>query len=171
MFEQFADKTTAEKNPAVDEAIAHFQEAYRHQLKGELQEAVELYKKSIETYPTAEAYTFLGWTYSFMGRYNEAILECHMAIRIDPDFGNPYNDIGAYLIERGQLDEAVEWLKKALNAKRYDSYSFPHLNLGRIWEAKGDWFKAIEEYREALRLNPSYTLAANSLKRLQSMLN
>jgi tetratricopeptide (TPR) repeat protein len=171
MFEQFTCKTTTEKDPAIDEAIAHFQEGYRLQSKGELQQAAEFYKKSIETYPTAEAYTFLGWTYSFMGHYDEAILECHMAIRVDPDFGNPYNDIGAYLIEKGQLDEAVEWLEKATKSKRYDSYCFPHLNLGRIWESKCDWFKAMDEYREALRLNPSYTLAANSLKRLQSMLN
>ncbi|NIO09761.1 MAG: tetratricopeptide repeat protein, partial [Deltaproteobacteria bacterium] len=46
-------------------------------------------------FPTAEAYTFLGWTYSFMGQLNEAIEECQRAITLDPDFGNPYNDIGA----------------------------------------------------------------------------
>lgn len=171
MFEQFAGKTTAEKDPTVDEAIALFQEAYRLQQEGNLQQAIETYKKSIETYPTAEAYTFLGWAYSFLGQYNEAILECHMAIRTDPDFGNPYNDIGAYLIEKGQFDEAISWLEKAIQSKRYDSYSFPHLNLGRVWQAKGDWFRAMEEYKEALRLNPDYLLAANSLKRLQSMLN
>ncbi|MCH7979806.1 MAG: tetratricopeptide repeat protein, partial [Acidobacteria bacterium] len=43
----------------------HFQRAYARQMKGELDEAVELYKKSIEVLPTAEAHTFLGWTYSF----------------------------------------------------------------------------------------------------------
>jgi Flp pilus assembly protein TadD len=40
----------------------------------------------------------------------EAIAECHRAIEIDPDFGNPYNDIGAYLIERGDLRGAIPWL-------------------------------------------------------------
>ena len=30
-----------------------------------------------------------------------------------PTFGNPYNDIGAYLIAKGELDEAIEWLEKA----------------------------------------------------------
>jgi hypothetical protein len=40
------------------------------------EEAVELYRRSIETYPTAEAHTFLGWVYSFDGRYTEAIDEC-----------------------------------------------------------------------------------------------
>ena len=52
-----------------------FQQAYQHQMKGELDEAIALYKKSIELFPTAEAYTFLGWTYSFLGRYDQAIEE------------------------------------------------------------------------------------------------
>ena len=102
-----------------------FQEAYELQMKGQLEEAVELYKQSINTYPTAEAHTFLGWTYSFMGQLNEAIEECHQAIRQDPEFGNPYNDIGAYLIELSQLEEAIPWFEKAMKAKRYENPSFP----------------------------------------------
>ena len=63
------------------EAWQLFQQAYERQMKGELEEAVTLYKKSIESHPTAEAYTFLGWTYSFMGRLDDAIELCHRAIR------------------------------------------------------------------------------------------
>ena len=61
-------------------ALEHFQKAYEHQMKGELEEAVDLYKKSIDIHPTAEAYTFLGWTYSFMGRYDAAIEECRRTL-------------------------------------------------------------------------------------------
>src|SRR5215831_8755927 len=110
----------------IEQARKYFEQAYRHQMKGELEEAAALYKKSIETFPTAEAHTFLGWTYSFDGRLDEAISECRRAIEIDPDFGNPYNDIGAYLIEQGALDEAIPWLEKATRATRYESYCFPH---------------------------------------------
>lgn len=82
------------------EAWQLFQQAYEQQMKGQLEEAVSLYKLSLATHRTAEAYTFLGWTYSFMGKLDEAIEECHKAIACDPHFGNPYNDIGAYLIEK-----------------------------------------------------------------------
>ena len=152
-------------------AIDYFQQAYQAQMKGSLEEAVVLYTKSIELFPTAEAYTFRGWTYSFMGKYEEAIAECHRAIEIDPDFGNPYNDIGAYLIELGRFDEAIPWLEKAIQAKRYDSACFPYLNLGRIWEKKGDYFRAMEAYEDALTANPDYTLARVSLRKLQAMMN
>src|SRR5215471_7882936 len=100
------------------EALRHFQQAYKAQEQRDFDEAVALYKQSIETYPTAEAHTFLGWTYNFMGMIDEAIYECHRAIEVDPDFGNPYNDIGAYLIEQGDLLGAAPWLLRAMQAPR-----------------------------------------------------
>jgi Tfp pilus assembly protein PilF len=148
-----------------------FQEAYRQQSKGQYPEAVELYKKSIESFPTAEAHTFLGWTYHFMGRIDDAIAECHRAIAVDPTFGNPYNDIGAYLIEKGELDEAIPWLEQALKAPRYESYCFPHMNLGRIYEAKREWLRARAEFQKALQQNPKYTPAKQGFARIQGFLN
>src|SRR5205809_4684334 len=71
------------------------QDAYQAQMEGDYDRAVELYQSSLELHPTAEAHTFLGWTYHFQGRIEEAIAECRLAIEIDPEFGNPYNDIGA----------------------------------------------------------------------------
>ena len=85
--------------------------------------------------------------------------------------GKLYNDIGAYLIEKGELDEAIPWFQKAMHAKRYESPAFPHLNLGRVYEKKGDWTEAIASYKQALALNPDYVLAKRSLGRLVSMLN
>lgn len=153
------------------QALEVFRQAYEHQVKGNLEEAINLYKKSIEIFPTAEAHTFLGWTYSFLGKYDEAIRECRRAIEVDPDFGNPYNDIGAYLIEKGRLEEAIPWLEKAIHAKRYDSHCFPYYNLGRIWEKKGDWTKALECYQNSVTANPDYTLGIRALNRLKGMFN
>ncbi len=153
------------------EAEKYFQEAYQKQMDGALEEAIQLYRKSIELYPTAEAHTFLGWALSFQGHYDDAIQECRRAIEIDPDFGNPYNDIGAYLIEKGALDQAVPWLEKAAAAKRYDNYCYPHYNLGRVYERKGDWVSALREYRKALIENSDYTLAKEATARILPRLN
>jgi Tfp pilus assembly protein PilF len=152
-------------------AIDLFQEAYQLQMKGELDEAVKLYSKSIDTYPTAEAHTFLGWTYNFMGRVDDAIEECHKAIAIDPTFGNPYNDIGAYLLQKGEVDEAIPWFERALEAPRYESYCYPHMNLGRAYEAKRDWLRAKAEYRKALAEKNDYTPAAQGVARISGHLN
>jgi tetratricopeptide (TPR) repeat protein len=148
-----------------------FSKAYDLQMAGDLEEAIEEYKRSIEIFPTAEAHTFLGWTYSFQRRYEEAIAECKEAIKVDPDFGNPYNDIGAYLIEKGNLDEAIPWFKKAMTAKRYDSYCYPHYNLGRVYERKGSWKEALLSYETSLKTNPKYALAQKAVSRLKAMFN
>ncbi len=145
-----------ENNIMHDQAMILFERAYRNQMRGQLGDAIELYKRSIATHPTAEAYTFLGWTYSMMDRMDEAIEMCHKAIAIDPDFGNPYNDIGAYLIELGEYEEAAEWLQKATQAQRYQSPQLPHLNLGRIHEANGRFRSALQSYDEALEIDPMF---------------
>jgi len=152
-------------------AVRLFKEVYDLQMKGELEAAVKLYKESIENYPTAEAYTFLGWTYSFMGRLDDAIEECHRAIEIDPTFGNPYNDIGAYLLQKGEPDDAIPWLEKALRAPRYASYYFAHMNLGRAYETKRDWLRAKSQYQKALDMEPQYRPAAQGLARIRGLLN
>lgn len=152
-------------------AWERLQQAYRAQMEGEFDHAVELYKDSLEIHPTAEAHTFLGWTYHFQGKVDEAIAECKRAIEVDPDFGNPYNDIGAYLISLGRLDEAIPWLERAIDAPRYDPRHYPHFNLGRVYYAKGMINRARECFQEALRLEPRYTLARQAIENLRRMVN
>lgn len=154
-----------------DDARHWFEQGYRAQMEGRLDDAIAAYRKSIELHPTAEAHTFLGWTYSFQGRHRDAIRECEEAIHVDPDFGNPYNDIGAYLIELGQLDEAVPWLERAKQAARYEPRHYPHVNLGRVYVKQGKFDDAIRELRAALRIQPGYPPAQRELGRLIGMLN
>ncbi|HXZ81897.1 MAG TPA: tetratricopeptide repeat protein [Terriglobales bacterium] len=154
-----------------DQAIEFFRQAYAHQMQGEYKEAIELYTRSIEAFPTAEAYTFRGWTYSLLGDYSTAIAECMEAIKLDPEFGNPYNDIGAYMIEQKRLDEALPWLEKATRARRYDAYCFPWYNMGRVYEKKYNWAQAKKCYRRAVEENPKYMPAKVALKRLRVIWN
>lgn len=153
------------------DALKHFKSAYEFQMKGELEKAVFYYKKSIEIEQTAEGYTFLGWTYSFMGKLDAAITECHKAIAADPDFGNPYNDIGAYYLQMGKIDAAIPWLEKATKARRYENPEFAYCSLGKIHELKGLWPRAMVEYKKALTIQKDYLPAQVALQRLESNLN
>jgi Tfp pilus assembly protein PilF len=160
-----------EEDRRKERAKDFLQKAYRLQMSGHLNEAIENYKASLETMPTAEAHTFYGWGLSFLGDYVKAIEQCRLAIEIDPDFGNPYNDIGAYLIQQGELDMAEPYLEQAKSAKRYATPHFPHYNHGRIMERKGLWFEALAEYKQSLTIEPNYTLAKDAYYRLQALLN
>jgi tetratricopeptide (TPR) repeat protein len=153
------------------EANQLFHEAYEAQIANDYERAIELYKRSIEMYPTAEAHTFLGWVYSFQQRYDEAIDECLEAIRVDETLGNPYNDIGSYLLAKGDSYGSVRWFKRALLAPRYESYAFPHFNLGRVYENRRRFLDAARHYGLALKQKPKFREAAVGLRRMQARLN
>ena len=135
-------------------------------MAGRIEEAIELYEESIDIMPTAEGYTFRGWAVSFLGRIDEAIEDCKRAIRIDPEFGNPYNDIGVYLMQQGRLDEAVPWFQTAKKVKRYEPRHFPYLNMGRIYLSKGDCMRAIDEFVGALDLHPEDRTALDAIRKI-----
>src|SRR5436189_297171 len=143
------------------------QAAYILQSAGELERAADAYERSIRLEATAEAHTFHGWALSFMGRYDAAIEECKRAIEVDPSFGNPYNDIGAYLIELERLDEAIPWLERAISAPRYCCYFYAHTNLARVYLQKGLREKARRALRQALDVNPEYEPAQELLRRIE----
>jgi len=148
-----------------------FQEAYEAQLAHDYERAIDLYQRSIATHPTAEAHTFLGWVYSFQERYDEAIAQCLEAIQVDETLGNPYNDIGSYLLAKGDTYGSVRWFERALLAPRYESYAFPHFNLGRVYEGRKRFMDAAKHYGLALEQSPDFKEAAVALRRMQGKLN
>jgi Tfp pilus assembly protein PilF len=148
-----------------------WQEAYRRQMAGDLDAAIDGYRRSIEVHPTAEAHTVLGWTFSFRGRLEDATRECLRAIELDPDFGNPYNDIGVYLMQQDRLEEAIPWLERAKHAPRYEPRQFPYMNLGRVYMRQRRWWEALRELEGAVRVAPTDAAAAKALHSLRGRLN
>jgi tetratricopeptide (TPR) repeat protein len=154
-----------------EEACRYFERAYTAHMAGRFDEAIELYNQSLAVCPTAEAHTFLGWVYSMQHRLEDAIACCHCAIEVDADFGNPYNDIGAYLIELGRLEEAIPWLERAKHTARYEPRHYPHINLGRIHVMRNDIPAAARELRAAVAIEPGHVSARRELHRLMGLLN
>jgi Tfp pilus assembly protein PilF len=156
---------------SADRALALWREGTSKLLVGELDEAIELFTRSLREAPTAEAYTFRGWAYSFQGRLDDAIEECRKAIATDPGFGNPYNDIGCYLVEQGRGEEAISWFERAKSAPRYDPRHFPYLNLGRLRASRGELAEALAEFQGALAENPEDPIARHFIRTLRLQVN
>lgn len=133
--------------------------------------AAVLYRASLAVCPTAEAYTFLAWMCGRSGEWERAVELCRQAIALDPDFGNPYTDIGAYLIQMERYREAGQWIRRASRARRYGFYPYAYFNLGCIFERLGKSFKALEAYRLALRYAPGHPVARRAYRRLADSLN
>ena len=72
---------------------------------------------------------------------------------------------------KGRLDDAIPWLERAKNAKRYEPRHFPYINLGRVYLTKGMLQKAIEEFNGSLKINPSDTELAELVEELLNKLH
>ena len=142
-----------------------------HVSQGDLDLAIEHFQKSIELIPTAEAYTFLAWVLSLKGELDIAIELCEKAAKINPEYGNCFNDIGHYLIQKGKMDEAIPWLEKAKNTTQYDTPHFPFINLGRVYSALGHFEEALREFRKALELCPGHKEVQKVISELEEIQN
>jgi len=163
--------TAVDAKDRLTRARACFEEAYRRQMSGDHAGAITLYRESIALHPTAEAHTFLGWAQSHLGLHEEAIEACRKAIEVDPTFGNPYNDIGSYLIQLGRPEEAIPWLEEAIRAPRYEPRHYPYCNLGRAYWALGQLRRAAEEFERALEIAPGYAFAEAGLAAVRKQVN
>ena len=159
------------ENPQVPDQVRAYvlwQQGNVLHLQGRFEAAADKFRESIEVLPTAEGHTFLGWSLSMLGQTEEAIAECEKAIALDPDYGNPYNDIGVYLIELGRPDEAIPWFDKAIASERYCCYQFPHFNTGRVLFMRGDLNGARRSFEQSLRHDPDYLPARMALEYLDA---
>lgn len=160
-MENVVDMSTKRAHKLIDEGMDFFS-------NGKVHDAITCFKKSLELVETPEAYTYWGWMLSFTGQLDLAIELCKQAIDLDPDFGNPYNDIGTYYMKKGELESAVPWLEKAKEAKRYEPRQFPFLNLGRIYLSQGMFLKALVEFEKALEHDPENTELRTVINRIKS---
>jgi len=88
------------------------------------------------------------------GRFQEAIDQCYIALQLDAEFGNPWNDLGSYYSSLKMNDVARLFLERAKKAKRYDCRHFPFTNLARMYQKLGESYKAYMEYCRALLVAP-----------------
>jgi len=139
--------------------------------QGNVEEALLDFKASSYVSPSAESYTYWGWMEGRLGNFAKAIEYCERAIEIDPEFGNPYNDIGTYLVSLGREDEAISWFDKAKNAKRYEPRQYPHINLGRIYLSKKLYKNALDEFQDARRFAPNNQEINWAIDFIQKLIN
>lgn len=81
------------------------------------------------------------------------------AIPYAPDLASNYFKLGSLLARRGQLEEGIAELRKALELNPNSPET--HRNLGLALEQKGEWDEAFAQFELALQEEPDYTKVAN----------
>lgn len=139
--------------------------------EGKFQEAIEYYNLSINIEPTVEAYSFLAWAYSQLGKNTEAIIELKKAIVLDENFGPAYNDIGTNLYNLGRNSEAIFYFQTAISKMSFENQYIPYFNMGQVFEKENKLIEALNCYSTAIKLKPDYELAQTAAFRINTFLN
>ena len=93
--------------------------------------------------------------------YDQAIASFREAVRINPSFPSPRNNLGLALLDQGAVDEAMASFREALQLK--PDFPEAHYNLGRALQQQGKLDEAEACCRRALELRPEYIDAYNNL--------
>jgi type IV pilus assembly protein PilF len=96
---------------------------------------------------------FLAMAYQGKGYQDKAIEECKTAISLKADYSEAHNLLGTIYMNVGSDDLAIESFTKALDNMLYETPSIALYNLGRVYDRRGDYPKAMAKYREAVSRN------------------
>ena len=86
--------------------------------------------------------------YENVGDIDKAISQLKKAIRMDPKFALPYNQLGLIYEEIGKEDEALNLFKKAKSLDK--NLSEPYVSIGRIYLRRNDYNGIVEELKPVL---------------------
>jgi len=94
------------------------------------------------------------------GEYDHAIEAASEAIRLLPEYGTAYNNLGFAYLQKGEYDQAIAALN---NAIRIIPRQPVFLNSrGKAYLMKGNYDAALVDLNESIRLMPSYSHAFNN---------
>ncbi len=142
-----------------------------------LDRSIEHLKKAIKCNPQkARYYSFLATVYrhkykdSQDNQYlNLAKENFELALKLDPEDLNAYNNYANFLVEIGDYEKAEQCYKKAMSI--YPEHGKPYYNLACLKALQGDKVSAIKYLTEALNKNPDFRYDAKNDPDLEILKN
>ena len=132
------------------------------QSKGQLDQAIDAYRKSIALNPQLlPAHHALGYALNESGRFDESVAAFRQAIAINPTLPESHNNFGNALCDAGCFEEAIAAYRQAIALR--PSYVGAHANLGNALVNNQQLDDAIAAFRQVIALRPGYASAHSSL--------
>jgi Tfp pilus assembly protein PilF len=133
--------------------------------------ALQAFEKAKSMKETAEVLTLIGLAYSLLGQKEKAKSYCLEAIKKDPDYGPPYNDLGTYLLSEGKITEALKWFELAKKSLNYQNREYPFINSGRAYMLKQELQKALGEFNHAFEMAPYHKELESTITKIEKSLS
>lgn len=132
-----------------DDAMELCREGFR-ELQAHLRDDRHRLHRSVLLYNMAQVY-------SAVGAFDDALRHFSMAMELDPNYSEYYNDRGSIYLRLGRLAEAESDYRQAIDLS--PPYHEVYTNLGQCCRRMGRFDDAIGAYAIALDLNPGQALA------------
>ncbi|MBT5632761.1 MAG: tetratricopeptide repeat protein [Nitrospina sp.] len=141
------------KNPGLPET--HVNMGVVYEKMGKKKKAIAVYQKALELDKTnAMAHYNLGVIYAKEKKFPEAIEEWETALKLDGKDLNILNSLAWAYEKLGKRKKALAKLKRSIKLSPYDSKT--HFTSGRIKYDLEDFDEAIESFKKAVQLDPSF---------------
>lgn len=88
------------------------------------------------------------------GKYDQAVAKYNLAIKADPNYGNAYYEMGYTLFISGKEKEAIPFLEKLIGIEPTAAGAYDML--GSIYDDIKQPDKAMEYYKQGIKVNPNY---------------
>jgi tetratricopeptide (TPR) repeat protein len=95
--------------------------------------------------------------FSRAGESVKAIASCQQAIRLNPQFANPYYNLGVIYESQGQYADALAALQRAISLK--PNFPAAFYTVAGVYAAQGREQEAVTEYLKAIHLKADYAQA------------
>ncbi len=90
-------------------------------------------------------------------RFEEAVIHCQEALRINPNFKKVHFNWGNALLGLGRFEEAVQHYQEAVRLK--PDLAEAHFNWGNALRSLGRIEEAVKHYQQAVRIKPDFAEA------------
>ena len=131
-------------------------------------EAFTLLKRAVKVHPNVFEFHYnLGLIYESNGHFAQA-LECYRrVVELEPS-GNAHSNLAKNLTDSGQLTEAIEFARVAVQRLPHAQRAIAHNNLGAALTLRGELAQGLENYKFAIAIDvenasmhSNYLLACN----------
>ncbi|MFQ5454578.1 MAG: tetratricopeptide repeat protein [Nitrospirota bacterium] len=145
-----------------DSSTVHSDLGLNYARNGNIDMAIEEYKKAIELLPKFYfAHYNLGMAYFNKGDIDSALNKYRDTLRVAPGFYEAHYRIGLIYQRQGNMDKAIDEYKKALSINPYHFLSRDALT--SIYLDQKKWDMAIDEYKRVIEIFPNAPLVYNTL--------
>lgn len=133
--------------------------------QGDFQGGISELLEAVEMDPTnADIQNTIGHTYHLSLRdFDRAVFHFKKALALRPEFPAAQNNLGTVYLDLEKWDMAIELFTKAINNQKYRFRHIAYTNIGMANHQKGDYRRAVDNYKKAVDLFPRNSPAYDNM--------